>query len=147
MQAQEDDATSAAGLPQVVKVRGTAAKGEGENQANALSQPKPAIHMWRSKPSCPGRESITVSEPIKAPSGLSRASPRSTDPGYIHASSATAVQGFDPSGLQSFAAYRNPLKTFLIYSSFSLGQLLSAISETKVTTFRIVKKTIKPSGL
>jgi len=35
----------------------------------------------------------------------------------------------------------------LIYASFSPEQLLSTVSETKVTTFRFVKKTIEPSAL
>lgn len=43
MQAQAGDATSAAGLPQAVKVGGAATKGEGENEANVLSRPKPAM--------------------------------------------------------------------------------------------------------
>lgn len=39
------------------------------------------------------------------------------------------------------------LEKNLIYASFSPEQLLSAVSETRVTTFRFVKKTIEPNAL
>lgn len=48
-------------------------------------------------------------------------------------------------GLSNLCHIQEYYEKFLIYSSFSLEQLLSAVSETKVTTFRFAKKTVEQS--
>lgn len=105
--------------------------GEGKNSGNTLFQPKPTMPDTRhGKPGYAGSSHGSNSTALG-----------SSSPSYA------GLGLFGLTSLQSFATKENTRKKNLIYASFSPEQLLSAVSETKVTTFRFVKKTIEPSAL
>lgn len=116
--------------------------GEGKNEGNPVFLPQPSM---------PDVESLTTLDPVRAltvvPSSAERhVAPLRAAPTPLTFTRGNLHAGLGLSRLQSLATMGNPQK-FLLYSSFSLEQLLSAVSETKVTTFRFVKKSVKPSGL